>query len=152
MPNLLKKRCAFRGCPRTTRHRFCDEHLPLARKVWDRQRGSTTERGYDGAWKRVAEERRTLDCGLCQECLKKELVRPSQLVDHIVPIHVRPDWRLEIGNTQVLCYDCHSMKTSEDMQRYGGRVRKNLTSEQYLNRLAAQKLTSATRDEEMYER
>jgi hypothetical protein len=33
MPQKLKTRCAFRGCPNTTRQRYCDEHLPLARKV-----------------------------------------------------------------------------------------------------------------------
>ena len=152
MPDRLKTRCGFRGCPNTTRNRYCEEHLPLARKVWDRKRGSTTERGYDGAWKRVAEERRALDCCLCQECLKKGLVRPSQLVDHIVPIHVRPDWRLEIGNTWVLCYDCHSIKTSRDMERYGGRAERALTPERMRNRLAAQKMSHPPRDEEMHER
>jgi len=146
MPNRLLKRCAFRGCPNTTRQRYCDEHLPLARKVWDRKRGSTTERGYDGAWKQVAEERRRLDCGLCQLCLPQGIVRASQLVDHILPIHIRPDWRLEIGNTQVLCPDCHTVKTSDDMQRYGGRVKKNLTSEQTLNRYAAQQLARPLRE------
>jgi 5-methylcytosine-specific restriction protein A len=148
MPSVLKKRCAFRGCPKTTRQRYCDEHLPLARKVWDRSRGTTTERGYDGAWKQVAEQRRQLDCGLCQHCLPTGRVVPSQLVDHILPIHVRPDWRLEIGNTQVLCFDCHTVKTSEDMQRYGGRVKKNLTSDQILNRYAAQQMARPPREGE----
>ena len=80
MPLRLKTRCAVRGCPNTTRQRYCDEHLPLARKVWDRSRGTTTERGYDGAWKQVAEQRRDLDCGLCQRCLPTGRVVPSQLV------------------------------------------------------------------------
>ncbi len=35
MPNLLKKRCAFRGCPNRTRSRYCDKHLPLSRQVYD---------------------------------------------------------------------------------------------------------------------
>ena len=103
MPDLLKKRCGVRGCPNTTRNRYCDEHAPLARRFYDRKRGSAAERGYDSDWERVAEERRRLDCGLCQPCLDEGLVIASPIVDHIIPLHVRPDWRLEIGNTQVLC-------------------------------------------------
>src|SRR5688572_9230932 len=114
MPLAIPKRCGFRGCPKTTRQRYCDEHLPLARQFYDRRRGSSTERGYDSDWERVAEQRRQLDAYVCQRCLLEGLVRASSIVDHIIPIHVRPDWRLELGNTQVLCFDCHTVKTSED--------------------------------------
>jgi 5-methylcytosine-specific restriction enzyme A len=148
MPDLLKKRCGFRGCPKTTRDRYCDKHAPLARRFYDRRRGSSTERGYDSDWERVAEQRRMLDCCLCQACLAEGLVNASQIVDHIIPIHVRPDWRLEIGNTQVICHPCHTRKSSDDARRYGGRTRTNLTHEQMENRQAAMQLTSAPRDEE----
>jgi len=50
MPDLLKKRCGFRGCPKTTRQRYCEEHAALATRMYDRSRGSTTQRGYDSAW------------------------------------------------------------------------------------------------------
>jgi 5-methylcytosine-specific restriction enzyme A len=66
MSLALKKRCGFRGCPRTTRRRYCDEHLPLARQYYDRKRGTTKERGYDADWKRIAELRRELDAYLCR--------------------------------------------------------------------------------------
>ena len=71
------------------------------------------------------------------------------IVDHIIPIHVRPGWRLEIGNTQVLCFDCHTTKTSEDTQRYGGRARIQLTPEQARNRSAALLMLHAPRDTEV---
>jgi 5-methylcytosine-specific restriction protein A len=148
MPSALKKRCGYRGCPRTTHGRYCDEHLPLARQFYDRRRGSTKERGYDADWQCVAEQRRGLDAYLCQWCLKEGLLRGSPLVDHIIPIHVRPDWRLEIGNTQVLCFDCHTIKTSEDMQRYGGRANKNLRPDQIKNRHAAMMLIATPRHDE----
>jgi 5-methylcytosine-specific restriction protein A len=149
MPYALKKRCGYRGCPNLTRGRYCEEHLPQARQFYDRRRGSTTERGYDGAWKRLAERRRQLDACLCQMCIQEGLLTASPLVDHIIPIHVRPDWRLEIGNTQVLCSDCHTRKTSDDMQRYGGRARRELTTQQIQNRWAAQRLTQPPRDDEV---
>jgi len=149
MPLAIPKRCGFRGCPKTTRGRYCDEHAPLAGQFYDRRRGTTKERGYDRDWERVAEQRRKLDCGLCQRCLHRELVVPSQIVDHIIPIHVRPDWRLEIGNTQVLCFDCHTTKTSEDTRRFGGRAQRMLTTEQTRNRCEAQQLMHAPRDNEV---
>jgi 5-methylcytosine-specific restriction enzyme A len=149
MPLAIPKRCGFRGCPNTTRQRYCEEHLPLARQFYDRRRGSSAERGYDSDWERVAEQRRELDCGLCQRCLEHGLVLASQIVDHIIPIHVRPDWRLEIGNTQVLCFDCHTVKTSEDTRRYGGRSQRALTLEQTRNRSDAMQRTHTPRDNEV---
>ena len=149
MPLAIPKRCGFRGCPKTTRGRYCDEHLPLARQFYDRRRGSSAARGYDSDWERVAEQRRQLDCNLCQRCLQRDRVVASQIVDHILPIHVRRDWRLEIGNTQVLCFDCHTVKTSEDTQRYGGRAQRTLSMEQTNNRRAAQCLMHAPRDNEV---
>ena len=53
MPDLLKERCGFRICLNTTRKRYYDEHSPLAQRFHDRNRGSSTERGYDSDWERV---------------------------------------------------------------------------------------------------
>jgi 5-methylcytosine-specific restriction enzyme A len=120
MPNLPKRRCAYRGCRNTTRERFCDEHAALAMKLTDNRRGSARERGYDADWEKVAQRRRTLDCYLCQPCLRDHnRLSPSQTVDHIIPINVRPDLRLDIENTQVICPPCHRRKTLEDLRRYG---------------------------------
>jgi hypothetical protein len=41
MPNRLRKRCGYRGCPNTTTERYCAEHLRLIRRESDRCRGST---------------------------------------------------------------------------------------------------------------
>jgi 5-methylcytosine-specific restriction protein A len=121
--------------------------LPLARRFYDQRRGSTKERGYDSDWERVAEHRRVLDCGLCQACLAEGLLTASPIVDHIIPMHIRPDWRLEIGNTQVLCHPCHTRKTSEDTRRYGGRARRP-TPEQMKNRSEALAIVRPPRAEE----
>jgi 5-methylcytosine-specific restriction enzyme A len=148
VPDLLKKRCGYPGCPGTTRDRYCDEHRPLARRFYDRKRDTTAERGYDSDWERVAEHRRQLDCGLCRACLEEGLLTASPIVDHIIPLHVRPDWRLEIDNTQVLCHPCHTRKSSDDLRRYGGRARRQLTAEQTRNRREAMQLMRPPRDGE----
>ena len=70
----------------------------------------------------------------------------SKIVDHIVPIYVRPDWRLALGNTQVLCDPCHKRKTSADIRKYGHRSGP-LTPEQIANREQANQLEQPPRDD-----
>ena len=93
-------------------------------------RASRHERGYDNDWYRVAEARREADCGLCQPCLKIDRVTASNEVDHIVPLHVRPEWRLEFDNTQVICRPCHRRKTQQDSQRYGSSTSRVIAQDQ----------------------
>ena len=133
MPNRLKTLCRYPGCRRPTRNRFCDEHADTAWRNADANRGTPTERGYDGAWQKVAALRRRLDFGLCQDCRQHDQLTLSKIVDHILPIYVRPDWRLALGNTQVLCDPCHKRKTSDDIRRYGHRDGP-LTPQQVANR------------------
>src|SRR3954468_22396623 len=140
MPYLLRYRCRIQGCPRTTRGRYCEVHQPIAQRAFDQRRGSAEERGYDRAWKKVAQHRRNLDFYLCQDCLAHGRLITSNLVDHIIPIHVRPDWRLVIDNTQVLCTICHGRKSGEDLVRYGGRGRIELSFQQRQHRDEAMQL------------
>ena len=46
MPQRLPRPCNYPGCPALTNKRFCNQH----RKNHERQRGSSTERGYDFQW------------------------------------------------------------------------------------------------------
>ena len=77
-------------------------------KVGDRDRGTTTERGYDAAWERC----RALHLKsepFCRKC-RPRLVLGSD-VDHIITIRNRPDLRLDGDNLQTLCHSHHSQKT-----------------------------------------
>jgi hypothetical protein len=87
--------------------------------VRELHRGTPRQRGYDRDWNHIAKARREADHWLCQPCLGVGCITASNEVDHIVPIHVRPDWRLEFDNTQVICRSCHRKKTIDDARRYG---------------------------------
>ena len=119
---------------------------PVAmRSVMDVRRGTSRQRGYDAAWDRVAKARRQADSWLCQPCLGAGRVTASNEVDHIVPLHVRTDWRLEFDNTQVICRSCHQRKTKEDNERYGSSEAHTLSAEQQQARREAQALEQPPR-------
>jgi 5-methylcytosine-specific restriction protein A len=111
----------------------------------DLRRGTARDLGYDHHWQRVAQQRRTADNHLCQLCLAENRLTPSSDVDHIIPLHVRPDWRLEFDNTQVICRPHHRKKTSADARRYGSSTAEILSAEQHAARLLARQLVRAPR-------
>ena len=90
-------------------------------RVPDFARSRADQRGYDYAWSLVRDRRRSLS-PFCVRCEAKDLVTAVEIVDHIIPVVIRPDLRLKIANTQSLCRSCHAEKTSEDARTYGGRL------------------------------
>ena len=77
------------------------------------RRPNANRRGYDKEWAKVRNE--FIDenpfCNKCQAAAK--------MVDHIIPIYVRWDLRLDKSNLQSLCWSCHNVKTMEDLKNYG---------------------------------
>ncbi len=85
----------------------------------NQDRGSSTQRGYGGRWKKIRERIMERDKGLCQPHLRKDQIMPAVAVDHIVP-------KAEGGtddddNLEAICKSCHKLKTQEESKR--GRVR-----------------------------
>ena len=54
---------------------------------------------------------------LCRHCLRQGRVTAATLVDHIVPLSLSPELRLDRGNLQALCSRCHSFKTQADLKK-----------------------------------
>ena len=48
---------------------------------------------------------------LCEECKRNGVFTGANEVDHIIPIVIDPEKRLDIDNLQSLCKSCHSAKT-----------------------------------------
>ncbi len=42
------------------------------------------------------------------------------VADHIIPVHVRPDLLLNLGNTECRCVSHNRLKAERDNERFGG--------------------------------
>ena len=90
---------------------------------------SASERGYDWQWVKFANAIRDERGGLCEDCLDEgglpmamqSLIDAKQAhaCDHVIPLHVRPDLKLNSGNIRIRCDRHHAIKTAEDVKRYG---------------------------------
>lgn len=89
------------------------------RKRDDRYRGPAHLRGYDHDWG-VVRNAHIEEFPFCQDCEQRGiLVYENLIVDHQIPIKIRPDLRLDRKNCRTLCRPCHTLKTNADLQRYG---------------------------------
>lgn len=94
---------------------------PNGRKVaaqqYERQRGTSAERGYGSRWQRYRVGFLT-DHPICARC--GQMVGPHGHVDHIKAVSGPDDpafW--DVGNHQTLCPRCHSLKTAEEDGSFG---------------------------------
>lgn len=118
MPRKPKRPCSYPGCPALTEDRYCLEHKKKLDMAYNRQRGSSTQQGYNARW-RAARKRYLAEHPLCAQCLKQGKLIPATVVDHIVP-H-KGDQRLfwDESNWQALCKICHDSKTAREDGRWG---------------------------------
>ncbi|GHA11352.1 hypothetical protein GCM10007989_02070 [Devosia pacifica] len=79
-------------------------------RQYDEQRGNSSERGYDWQWRKLR-DRHLAGSPLCVECLASEIVEVAVDVDHITPIRLAPERRLDPTNLQSLCRRHHNEKT-----------------------------------------
>lgn len=80
--------------------------LHSARKRYDEQRGDSTRRGYDRAWRKVRAVKVSLN-PLCELCVREGKVTPAQEVHHVQPVATNPDLRLALENLVSLCAAHH---------------------------------------------
>lgn len=112
MPKAPKRPCRYPGCPNLCdKGVYCEKHMQFSS---DRMRGGAGDRGYDSRWRkaRAAFLQRN---PLCNECMKKGVLTPATVVDHVIP-H-RGDQKLfwDERNWQALCAECHNHKTGSGL-------------------------------------
>jgi|SRR5581483_1078129 len=103
--------CAAQPCSELVEKGRCAKH----RQELDADRGTTVQRGYDAAWKRIRAAKLARDpfCEIrtnCDGAIATE-------VDHREPIAQRPDLRLEWSNLQSSCKSCNAAKAKRAKRR-----------------------------------
>ena len=122
MPHKPKRPCRYPGCPHLTDSKtgYCEIHLKQTRQQYDRDRGTSTQRGYDARWRRYRKAY-LAEHPLCLYCLEKEppVITPATVVDHIEP-H-RGDYELfwNPENHKASCKECHDTKTAREDGAFG---------------------------------
>lgn len=116
--------CSKFGCGNLTITRYCKEHkqeYTNNNRYYDKyQRNKKHDRFYHSkAWEKVRDLIKIRDKGLCQHCLKEKRLVVGMVVDHIIPLSIDWNRRLDEDNLQLLCDGCHNKKTKEDLNKYG---------------------------------
>ncbi len=115
MPRRPKRPCPEPLCKNLTDGGRCEEHRQQEQRRYDKERGTSTQRGYGPQWRKLRlmvlnEE------PLCRECQRQNKTTPATEVDHIDG-DVR---NLHRENLQPLCRHHHSQKTVREQGRWGG--------------------------------
>lgn len=107
MPFAPLRPCTQPGCPALVKEGKCEKHS----KQYERERGTSHERGYTFAWHRARtqflREHPLCKCGAV-----------ATEVDHIVPHKGNLALFWDVGNWQALCKRCHSAKTAVEDGRW----------------------------------
>lgn len=115
MPRAALRPCTWPGCGALVEAGRCAKHQH------DRQRESSTVRGYGYRWQQASKQfLRLHPLCQCEECKEGLLqLRPSTVVDHKVP-H-RGDLRLmwDQSNWQAMAKTCHDKKTAREDGGFG---------------------------------
>jgi 5-methylcytosine-specific restriction enzyme A len=94
---------------------------PEQQREYNQHRGSAYSRGYDHSWRKLR-DRFVRQHPLCSRCETAGRIVAATMVDHVIPIAIAPDRRLDETNMNSLCDQCHALKSAEDVARYGALV------------------------------
>ncbi|MEP7301715.1 MAG: HNH endonuclease signature motif containing protein [Caldimonas sp.] len=112
MPPGINRICTYPGCHELSLKARCERHRALG-KWGDEARGTSTERGYGTAWRKLRLVVMQRDCWLCQcpRCKAGGLVKAAQEVDHIKP---KAEGGTDaLSNLRAVSTECHRRITME---------------------------------------
>lgn len=122
MPMRSRRFCPHPGCRTLVDSGRCPPHQAMAdareavRKVKvDALRASSTERGYDAAW-RACRRQYLAAHPMCVGYGERQGMCGALAAeaDHIVSVAEAPDLRLKWSNLRPLCKACHSARTASE--------------------------------------
>lgn len=119
MPRKPKRPCSFPGCPELTDGRFCEKHAREEAKRYEKyDRDPAARRRYGRAWKRIRDSYVETHA-LCEKCLERGLLVPTEEVHHIIPL--AEGGTHDRTNLISLCKSCHSRLHAERGDRWKNR-------------------------------
>ena len=114
----MSRPCREWGCPNLVKSRsqkgFCDDHASK-RSGWNKRvdrTGSTTERGYGHAWRKLREFILKRDNYLCLVCAEQGRLTEATEVDH--KLNKAKGGTDDHDNLQSICSACHKEKTAKE--------------------------------------
>jgi 5-methylcytosine-specific restriction protein A len=111
--------CSVPGCPeRAAQRGRCFKHAAHTQQQYEQARGTSTERGYGSAWRKVRGAY-LLAYPFCVDCYKLGRMQYAEHVDHIVP--KSQGGADDESNWQSLCASHHSAKTMREINRMRGK-------------------------------
>jgi len=109
MPSKAIHLCNKPGCQSLTRERYCvSHHQEYHRYNEERTDKELVRFYYSKEWQRVRELVLQRDNYLCVRCRQAGIIKPAEMVHHIVPLKIDYTKRLEIDNLESLCEACHN--------------------------------------------
>lgn len=99
----------------------CPAHVKEVRQRSDAQRGSSAQRGYGYRWQKASKAYlRAHPLCQCPDCLEgKKQLKPSQVVDHILPHKGYMALFWDSANWQAMNKECHDRKTAREDGGFG---------------------------------
>lgn len=87
----------------------------------EQSRGTSTERGYDGAWRKLRNAflEQHPHCEHVDQPTQERCTLPATDVDHVIAHRGNDALRLDWNNLQALCHAHHSSKTARHDGGFG---------------------------------
>lgn len=115
-----KHLCSHAGCRKLIDYdiTYCPKHSGHYNRIerYTVDNKQYTEFYHSKAWRTLSHKILSNE-PVCAWCLKRGIIRPAQIADHIVEL--KDDWskRLDPNNIEPLCRACHNTKTVQERKK-----------------------------------
>lgn len=120
----MRKLCTASGCttivevqPFSKEHPRCEKHqyIQPEKKVYEHHFHNGKNIYHNSKWRKLRAIKAAQN-PCCEDCLEIGIVRPVQIVDHVIEIEDGGE-KYDIDNTRSLCRPCHKRKTDTEAKK-----------------------------------